>query len=212
MKQYHIERNGQQYGPFSADQIIEMLQSGQLSVSDNCWHEGMPEWNSLGSVFNLSTIVTSPPVPTHPRVKVAVKYHFSTFGDRMGAYIIDYLIFNILMWTMLIVAAFCVDAMFGMSDSLWTLMLMSSALCLWLYYAFFEASQMQGTPGKRACCLVVCDMNGQRITFWKATGRYFGKFISFLTLGIGFLMCNFTKKHQCLHDMMSGCQVLKRGK
>lgn len=81
MKQYHIERDGQQYGPFSADQIIEMLQSSQLIVTDNCWHDGIAEWTPLSEVFNfaapaeppplLSTSATQAPVAieTHPKAK-----------------------------------------------------------------------------------------------------------------------------------------------
>lgn len=50
----------------------------------------------------------------------------------------------------------------------------------WLYYAFFESSTKQATPGKLACGFVVTDMNGNRVSFGKATGRYFGMIISTL--------------------------------
>jgi uncharacterized RDD family membrane protein YckC len=80
----------------------------------------------------------------------------------------------------------------------------------WLYYALMESSSWQATLGKKALGLYVTDMNGQRITFGRATGRYFGKLVSGLTLLIGYLMAGFTEKKQALHDMMAGCLVLRK--
>ena len=212
MKEYHIDRDGQRYGPFSADQIIEMLQSNQLSISDNCWHEGISEWAPLSKVFNLATPAEPPSLPAAPAIKPTATYYYSTFGDRMGAYIIDIFVFNIIYWILLIVCAFLVEAIFGMSDAIWTAMLTCSILALWLYYALLESSKLKATFGKMACNLIVADMDGKSVSFSKATGRYFAKWISFATFGYGFIMCMFTAKRQCLHDIISGCQVLKKAK
>ena len=48
----------------------------------------------------------------------------------------------------------------------------------WLYYALFESSAKQATPGKMALGLKVVDYNGSRISFMQATGRFFGKILS----------------------------------
>ena len=80
----------------------------------------------------------------------------------------------------------------------------------WLYYALMESSSWQATLGKKALGLYVTDMNGQRITFGRASGRYFGKIVSGLTLLIGYIMAGFTEKKQALHDMMAGCLVLRK--
>lgn len=77
----------------------------------------------------------------------------------------------------------------------------------WVYYAVMESSVKQGTIGKMALGIVVSDINGKRVSFGKASGRYFGKIISALILGIGFIMIAFTQKKQGLHDMMAGCLV-----
>jgi uncharacterized RDD family membrane protein YckC len=82
-------------------------------------------------------------------------------------------------------------------------------LILWLYFAAFESSAWQATPGKKIWGLIVCDLNGQRVSFGRATGRYFGKLISQFFM-IGYLMAGFTKRKQALHDMLAGCLVLKR--
>ena len=45
----------------------------------------------------------------------------------------------------------------------------------WLYYAILESSERQGTLGKMACGLFVSDLNGERIGFGQASGRYWTK-------------------------------------
>jgi len=78
----------------------------------------------------------------------------------------------------------------------------------WLYYAFMESSKYQATLGKLVLGIVVTDMNGQRISFGRATGRYFGKIISQIILYIGYFMIAFTEKKQGLHDIMAKCLVV----
>lgn len=80
----------------------------------------------------------------------------------------------------------------------------------WLYYALMESSPKQATLGKMACGFVVTNLEGGRISFGQATGRYFGMIISFLILGIGFLMCSWTERRQCLHDLFAGCLMFKK--
>lgn len=80
----------------------------------------------------------------------------------------------------------------------------------WVYFAGFESSHLGATPGKWALGIYVTDMEGRRISFGRATGRYFGKIISGLILGIGYMMAGFTEKFQALHDMMAECLVWKK--
>jgi len=80
----------------------------------------------------------------------------------------------------------------------------------WLYYALMECSKFQGTLGKMALGIIVVDENGQRLTFDRATRRYFAKFLSVLILFIGFVMAAFTKKKQALHDIIAGCLVIEK--
>lgn len=46
----------------------------------------------------------------------------------------------------------------------------------WPYFAYFESSEKQATPGKMLLGIQVTDLEGQRISFSKASLRYFGKF------------------------------------
>lgn len=80
----------------------------------------------------------------------------------------------------------------------------------WLYFALMESSEYQGTLGKMAIGMKVTDLGGNRISFGRATGRYFGKIVSAFILLIGFIMAGVTEKKQALHDMMAGCLVVMK--
>jgi uncharacterized RDD family membrane protein YckC len=79
----------------------------------------------------------------------------------------------------------------------------------WLYHALLECSLWQGTLGKLALGMRVTDLDRDRITFGRATGRYLAKFLSSF-LFIGYLMVAFTENKQGLHDLLSGCLVVNR--
>jgi uncharacterized RDD family membrane protein YckC len=78
----------------------------------------------------------------------------------------------------------------------------------WLYFAGFESSRSQATPGKLLMHIVVTDMTGNKPTFARVTLRHFAKFVSALVILIGFLMIGLTQKRQGLHDKIAGCLVL----
>lgn len=80
----------------------------------------------------------------------------------------------------------------------------------WIYSAAMESSSLQATLGKMALQIKVTDLDGARVSFGKATGRHFAKFVSALLLFAGFVMAAFTAKKQGLHDMMAGCLVVNK--
>ncbi len=80
----------------------------------------------------------------------------------------------------------------------------------WIYFASMESSGWQATLGKKALGLKVTDLAGNRITFARASGRFFGKLLSGMILMIGFFMAGFTERKQALHDILAGCLVLRQ--
>src|SRR5215210_7466761 len=78
----------------------------------------------------------------------------------------------------------------------------------WLYCAGCESSAWQATLGKLVVGIAVTDDNGQRISFVRASCRYFSKFISALVFFIGFLITPFTERKQALHDLVSRSLVV----
>lgn len=96
-----------------------------------------------------------------------------------------------------------IAALFAASMMAWML----RGLASWLYGALFESSAWQATPGKKLLGLQVTDLEGRRISFLRATGRAFGKWLSGLIFFIGYIMVAFTEKKQGLHDMLAGTVV-----
>jgi uncharacterized RDD family membrane protein YckC len=81
----------------------------------------------------------------------------------------------------------------------------------WLYFAGFESSSWQSTPGKKVLNLVVTDLSGARISFGRATGRYFSKWVTqLIPVFIGYILAGITERKQALHDMIASTLVLRR--
>lgn len=144
---------------------------------------------------------------------------YGGFWLRVVAYIIDTIILNVAFSALASVMGmgmmlpWAVDpemAMaYGMTSVMGYLIVMQAGT--WLYYALLESSSLQGSLGKKALGMLVTDVDGQRIGFGRATGRYFAKILSGLILLIGFFMIGWTQRKQGLHDMLAGTLVYKAG-
>lgn len=135
--------------------------------------------------------------------------NYAGFWKRFAAVFIDFFISAILSFILgiMLLAGIAPEPE---DDYAYLLGNIMGALMAWIYFAAFESSPKQATPGKMALGIKVTDLNGRRIGFGKATGRYFGKILSFIILGIGFIMIAFTEKKQGLHDKMAGCLVVNK--
>lgn len=80
----------------------------------------------------------------------------------------------------------------------------------WLYEAWLTSSEWQATVGKRVLRIVVTDIHGRRITFARASGRHFAKYISAFLLFAGYIIAAFSAKKQALHDMIADTLVVNR--
>ena len=78
-------------------------------------------------------------------------------------------------------------------------------LLSWLYCALQESSAAGGTLGQRALGMRVTGVQGRRISFGRASGRYFAQLLTLLTCSTGYLFQLWTARRQTLHDLASGC-------
>ncbi len=229
-----IGRDGERHGPYKEDDVREWLRSGQVSPTDLAWYEGLADWQPMSVLFPgetpsamPATTPASPGMPVLPQTTAMSLEDYAGFWKRVGAYMLDAIILYIPQ--LLIQKMFSVDAakdelqravLAGAGDpqmmlaaqqqfyaSMWPAMLLGLVLG-WLYFALCESSAWQGTVGKLALGIRVTDLQGQRITFARALGRYPAKILSSLILGIGFLMVAWTRHRQGLHDMIAGTLVL----
>jgi len=77
------------------------------------------------------------------------------------------------------------------------------------YFALLESSHWQGTLGKLALRIKVTDLTGNRISFARATGRYFCKIISSVEFMVGYII-SFSDQRQTIHDYLSGTLVVRK--
>ena len=97
----------------------------------------------------------------------------------------------------------------GMQLAAFLITVAFSATVSWIYEASLESSSYQATLGKMALGLKVTDLEGRRISFARATGRRFSKWISGLTFLLGYIAAGFTARKQALHDLIAGTLVIR---
>ena len=73
----------------------------------------------------------------------------------------------------------------------------------WLYYSIFHSSKYQATLGMMALRIKIYNELEDRISFGRATGRYFTSGLSAIILFIGFFMIGWTIRKQGLHDKIA---------
>lgn len=143
---------------------------------------------------------------------------FGSFWERFLAYCIDGAILTLGSVVVGFLGAFFIGfvmALMGMEieemEDFFVVLYYILAFGLsWLYFTIMESSKLQATLGKKICNLVVTDTAGNRITFLRANGRFWSKFISGAIFAIGYIMAAFTEKHQALHDMIAETLVVKK--
>lgn len=149
-------------------------------------------------------------------IDVTMKY--VGFGKRFLAYLIDGIVLSVVMFVInLPLSLLNLGLSFGGENaaaigSVFTgvISIGISVFVYLLYFSLMESSKNQGTLGKMALNIKVVDEKGNKITFGRAVGRYFGKMLSSFTLGIGYIMIAFTEKKQGLHDLIVKTYVVEK--
>ena len=224
---WYYARNDQRFGPVEEAELRRLAAAGQLSPTDLVWRQEFPDWRRAGEVEGLFPLgaprmVTPPPPPAaaytpqlvspyapFPPAQVQPTTQYADFGSRLGAFLIDLVILVIGGMVLGFIVGF---GMASSGSSALNIQLAANGLGLlfnWLYYALSESSTMMGTPGKKILGLVVTDLQGQRISFGRATGRYFGRILSGLALLMGYFAMLWSPMNQTWHDQMAGTLVLK---
>jgi uncharacterized RDD family membrane protein YckC len=156
-----------------------------------------------------------PPAPSWNAAPAGQPTGYGGFWIRFVAYIIDGFLLNIVFWILAtIVGVRLIPADPAKVDPAEFMAEMgkfqiAALIVTWLYFALMESSARGATVGKMVCGLRVVDEQGNRISFGRATGRFFAKFISSLILMIGYLMVAFTDRKRGLHDIIAGTLVVK---
>ncbi len=209
---YYILEDGEQTGPFSFDELIDMgleIHTRVLSPMAEGWQDAcdLPEFYRY---FEAKGIY----FPTGDNL--------ASFWWRLLAFIIDYFIICMVLGFILAIVApgmiaakmQSYDDMLKMSRNLPYSDVLR--LQLILYFAIIvndligELSPMKGSFGKRICKLVVVDIDGTGLSFGKALLRSVAKIISLSFYGLGFFSIFFSEHRQAMHDYLAKTYVVKR--
>lgn len=156
-------------------------------------------YNPYASPLSESTSTSEPRSPGRG---------YAGFWKRAVAVLIDSFVLAGIGMAFGFVTAMVFSAGGGMPDSVALAVQLVGQSIGVFYYVLTESSVSQATPGKKMMGIKVTDLNGQRISFLHALGRYFARILCVLTLGIGYAMAGFTSKKQGLHDIVAGTLVV----
>lgn len=168
---------------------------------------------------------------------------YARFWKRVGAFALDYIL--ILGYLLaLFLFSLLANTLFGGIQGLFADRIRAQVtgfllltLPLTLYFAISESSPRQGTWGKQRLKLKVSDVNGERISFWRAFGRTALKFVPweishtliwqiyfssaanspwinyglvpvYLLIGLNILSLVITKTHQTIYDLLTNTYVI----
>lgn len=222
-RQYYVNRSqDKQEGPFPLSHVQQLYASGQLRPEHLVWAEGFPNWMPAGEVPELVSGLPSAP-PTAPGAIVAPPVgtgpeSYAGFWKRFIAAFID----NLVLFVANLGVQFVAGALMGVGSPIapnpqspaYTGFACATGIIqlvmYWLYFALQESGSKQATLGKLAMNIIVTDEEGNRISFARATGRYFSKILSGLILLIGYIMAAFTAKKQALHDIIAKTLVIDK--
>jgi uncharacterized RDD family membrane protein YckC len=167
--------------------------------------------------FTTATPAYAAPAYGAPTYAATPSVRYAGFWIRFVAAVIDGLALGIVVWPVSMILALMIGVAGGRVDMpgvgihlvrgivVWSLFIFAG----WIYEASMESSSKQATLGKMALGLKVTDEYGNRITFARASARFFSKLLSRMILFIGYIMAGFTARKQALHDMIAGTLVAR---
>ncbi|WP_158960789.1 RDD family protein [Myroides fluvii] len=202
---FFIVRNSQKQGPYTKSELIEI----GIAVHTLVWYEGLSNWTEARYIEELKDIFQFKPMYVEAgnstsmyEEKVGnVLYHadknYVTLFTPQGEIYFEYASFGERLIALLLDRLICLFAS------------IIPIVGPWLYYALLHSSDEQATLGQRAMNIRCLSMEGNRIDFGQATGRFFMSIISSLIFFIGYFLFFGNDKKQTLHDSVAKTIVVK---
>jgi predicted Zn finger-like uncharacterized protein len=89
---WHVVLDGEQQGPYTAEQVGQFIAAGQLDYEAYCWRDGFADWMHLQDIQELYSVVAAmaqPQAQPQPQQQPAYQDELATAaasGAAMGAY------------------------------------------------------------------------------------------------------------------------------
>jgi uncharacterized RDD family membrane protein YckC len=144
-------------------------------------------------------------------VSVAGAMDYAGFWIRTAAFAIDAFIMGIANFVIFIPLGFLMptsaDNPFVVISLMPVLMVVQYAIPA--AYDVWFVGKYGATPGKMACKLKIVVEDGNRISYLRALGRHFAKYLSMMILCIGYIMAAFDDQRRSLHDRICETRVIR---
>lgn len=204
INEYYVLKQGEKEGPYTH---TELMNAG-LSPDELVLSPIAEDWQQANDLPEFQEYFRSTGIFLPDERNVA------NFWWRLLAYLVDYAILFVVVTIgtvlVLLVKKMIIPAGDGETEDNRYLSALIS-LVVWIFYnAIFEATKLQGSLGKIICKIIVVDARGQRLSFTQALSRNFGKILSSLLCGVGFLTVLWSPMHQAWHDQMAKTYVIKK--
>ena len=216
MAEWYFAMNNARQGPLPQANLMQMLASGEVPADAQVWTDGMPNWASANSLPDLGVGSVQPVLGyglgDTLYQPAQLRFNYAGFWIRLGAALIDGVIVFVINYSIGFGFGLLTGSALGNSQMAQGVAALSSwaigVVIAWLYFALQQSSPAQASIGQRACGLKTVDDHGHRLSFARASGRYFASLLSGIILYIGYFMMLWTEKNQTLHDIIADTLVI----
>jgi uncharacterized RDD family membrane protein YckC len=234
---WHYVALGKAVGPIPEEELTRLAAAGQITRDTLLWHAGMAEWKEAKLVkpdlwppmappAPPATPAAAPPAPGAVPGPLPLAVRYGGFWIRFVARLIDWLILIFVGSAVNLVTGIGAIGLGGLSilhngdfDPAELVHLIAAgfaaAMVKILLSAIYEIAfltRFGATPGKMALGLKILKADGTRISFARATGRYFAYWLTCLTaplLWVGFWIAGIDREKRALHDFICDTRVVR---
>lgn len=236
---WYYSQNNERHGPISETELADLQQTGTITEETLVWREGWNDWRRFadanlspavaaegldacvecGKVLPTSEMLqyegswvcpTCKPLffqKIREGVPITGELRYAGFWIRFLALFVDGIILNLLNIPVRMAIGFGSNQPAVQMRIVFLSISLSMAISA--AYDIFFVGRFGATPGKMALRLRIVRPNGEKVTYARACGRYFGKLLSSLTLLIGYIMAAFDEQKRSLHDRICDTRVIR---
>lgn len=220
MRSYKIiGGDGREYGPVDLDELQEWIRDGRVGRSTLIWRDDLASWNPAARYAEIAGEIQSLP---GGEVQPPQNFELVGFWPRLGAYLMDMLLLSVVFaiisipWRDQIQQAQkeMFSASFGidMDKTIQVLMRLGiiwtvQSLLSMTYYVCMNG-KLGASVGKLIIGARIVNLDGSPIGFGRAFLRYCYEVLSYIPVGIGYLMIGFREDRRGLHDLLAKTQVI----
>lgn len=145
--------------------------------------------------------------------RVAGGYEYAGFWIRFGAKVIDGIILFVASLAVQLPFMLFIEAAASEGEAqLIALQLISTVLgqIVGFLYGTLMLWKYQATLGKMALSLKVIATDKPKLSYGQCVGRFFAEWLSWIILGIGYIIAAFDDEKRALHDHLCATRVVKK--